>query len=41
MNKGTKLKKLRKSGFRIRMQTVSGRRIIKSRRNKKRHTINI
>nr|QCI04139.1 ribosomal protein L34 [Antithamnionella ternifolia] len=41
MNKGTKLKKLRKSGFRIRMKSVSGKRIIKARRYKKRHKISI
>lgn len=41
MNKGTKLKKIRKSGFRARMQTVSGRRIMKAKRQKKRHKINI
>jgi len=41
MNKGTKLKKRRKSGFRARMNTVSGRRIIKAKRQKKRYKINI
>lgn len=41
MNKGTKLKKLRKSGFRKRMKTTSGRRIIKSKRLKKRYKINL
>nr|YP_009257467.1 50S ribosomal protein L34 [Coeloseira compressa]ANH09550.1 50S ribosomal protein L34 [Coeloseira compressa] len=33
---GTKLKKIRKSGFRSRMKTSAGRRVIKSRRSKKR-----
>ena len=41
MNKGTTLKKIRKSGFRTRMQSVSGRRIIKAKRRKKRYQINI
>jgi len=36
MNKGTKLKKVRKSGFRARKRTVSGRRIIQKRRKKNR-----
>lgn len=31
---GTNLKKNRKSGFRVRMKTVSGKRIIKARRKK-------
>nr|QCI09156.1 ribosomal protein L34 [Inkyuleea mariana] len=31
---GTNLKKVRKSGFRARMKTVSGKKIIKSKRNK-------
>nr|YP_009399010.1 ribosomal protein L34 [Taenioma perpusillum]ARW68407.1 ribosomal protein L34 [Taenioma perpusillum] len=39
MNNGTKIKKIRKSGFRARKNTVSGRRIIKKRR--KRGRINI
>ena len=41
MNKGTKIKRLRKSGFRARIKTVSGKRIIKLRRNKKRTKITI
>ncbi len=41
MHKGTKLKKIRKSGFRARMQTVSGRRIVKAKRQKKRYKINV
>nr|QCI08628.1 ribosomal protein L34 [Spermothamnion repens] len=41
MNKGTKIKKLRKSGFRNRMKTHSGKKIINSKRLKKRHKINI
>lgn len=41
MNKGTKLKKIRKSGFRARMKTVSGKRIIKTKRYKKRFVLNI
>nr|YP_009392790.1 ribosomal protein L34 [Caloglossa intermedia]ARW61352.1 ribosomal protein L34 [Caloglossa intermedia] len=36
MNKGTKVKQIKKSGFRARIKSVSGRRIIKYRRNKKR-----
>lgn len=39
MNKGTNLKKLRKSGFRMRMKNNSGRRIIKAKRLKKRYKI--
>lgn len=41
MNKGTKIKKIKKSGFRARIQTVSGKRIIKLRRKKKRKTISL
>jgi len=41
MNKGTKVKKLRKSGFRTRMKTASGRKIIKMKRYKKKLRINI
>lgn len=41
MNKGTKLKKRRKSGFRNRMKTVSGRKVIKARRAKKRYKISL
>nr|QCI05958.1 ribosomal protein L34 [Delesseria sanguinea] len=41
MNKGTKLKQLRKSGFRARIKKVSGRRIIKLKRKKQRYQISI
>nr|QCI04892.1 ribosomal protein L34 [Bornetia secundiflora] len=41
MNQGTNIKKLRKSGFRSRMKTSSGRKIINLKRNKKRYQINI
>nr|QCI06465.1 ribosomal protein L34 [Dictyurus purpurascens] len=41
MNKGTKIKKIRKSGFRIRMKTASGKRIVKARRKKQRNKISI
>lgn len=36
---GTRHKKLSNAGFRIRMRTVSGRRILKNRRNKGRKLI--
>lgn len=39
MNKGTKIKKLRKSGFRARMKTSSGKRIINAKRSKQRNKI--
>ena len=39
MNKGTKIKKFRKVGFLIRMSKKSGRKIINSRRYKKRKKI--
>lgn len=39
MNKGTNIKKIRKSGFRIRMKKNSGKRIIKAKRLKKRYKI--
>nr|YP_010986083.1 ribosomal protein L34 [Polyopes affinis]WOL37001.1 ribosomal protein L34 [Polyopes affinis] len=38
---GTNLKRRRKSGFRARMSTTSGRRIMNSKRNKKRKNIGI
>nr|YP_009295852.1 ribosomal protein L34 [Schimmelmannia schousboei]AOM64787.1 ribosomal protein L34 [Schimmelmannia schousboei] len=38
---GTKLKKLRKSGFRARMNKPSGKRIIQSRRSKGRYKIGL
>lgn len=41
MNKGTKIKKLRKSGFRSRMKTTSGKKIINNKRRKKRSKINL
>lgn len=39
MTKGTLLKKRRKSGFRSRMKTKSGRRVLNARRSKKRRLI--
>lgn len=39
MTKGTLLKKKRKSGFRSRMKTKSGQRVLKARRHKKRRLI--
>ena len=36
---GSKRKKINRSGFRVRMKTVSGRRIIKSRRKRGRKKI--
>lgn len=39
--KGTNRKRVRKSGFRVRMKTPSGRKIIKSRRQKGRKQISI
>ena len=39
--RGTKLKRSRTSGFRARVKTSSGRRILKSRRAKGRHSIAI
>ena len=41
MNKGTNLKQLKKSGFRTRMKNVSGKKIIKARRSKKRTKISL
>lgn len=41
MNKGTNIKKRRKSGFRNRMKKVSGKKVIKARRSKKRHQISL
>lgn len=38
---GTNIKKIRKSGFRIRMTTTSGQNIIKARRKKRRKKISI
>lgn len=38
---GTKRKRIRKSGFRARMKTSDGRRILQSRRRKKRKKISI
>ena len=38
---GTKRKKMRVSGFRIRMKTTSGQRIIKSRRYKGRKRLTV
>lgn len=39
--RGTKLKRTRTSGFRSRIKTSSGRRILKSRRSKGRHSLGI
>lgn len=39
--KGTNIKKIRKSGFRIRMKTTSGQKIIKARRKKRRKKISL
>lgn len=41
MNKGTNLKKRRKSGFLIRMRKAGGKKILKLRRAKKRYQISI
>lgn len=38
---GTNLKRLRKSGFRARMRTVGGKRILNLRRSKKRKRISL
>nr|YP_009420247.1 ribosomal protein L34 [Cryptomonas curvata]ASO75735.1 ribosomal protein L34 [Cryptomonas curvata] len=38
---GTKLKRARTSGFRARIKTTSGRRILKNRRARGRHSISI
>nr|BBK20397.1 ribosomal protein L34 [Cryptomonas curvata] len=39
--RGTKLKRSRTSGFRARIKTSSGRRILKARRARGRHSISI
>nr|BBK20597.1 ribosomal protein L34 [Cryptomonas sp. SAG 977-2f] len=39
--KGTKLKRARTSGFRVRIKTTSGRRILKARRSKGRCTLTL
>jgi large subunit ribosomal protein L34 len=39
--RGTKLKRARVSGFRARIKTSSGRRILKSRRAKGRHSLGL
>jgi large subunit ribosomal protein L34 len=39
--RGTKLKRSRTSGFRARIKTSSGRRILKTRRSKGRHSLSI
>nr|BDA97399.1 ribosomal protein L34 [Cryptomonas sp. NIES-345]BDA98360.1 ribosomal protein L34 [Cryptomonas sp. NIES-1327] len=39
--RGTKIKRLRTSGFRSRIKTTAGRRILKSRRTRERHAISI
>nr|YP_010865372.1 ribosomal protein L34 [Campylaephora boydenii]WGT74216.1 ribosomal protein L34 [Campylaephora boydenii] len=41
MNKGTNLKKRRQSGFLNRMKHMSGKKIIKARRSKKRFKISL
>nr|YP_009391344.1 ribosomal protein L34 [Platysiphonia delicata]ARW59488.1 ribosomal protein L34 [Platysiphonia delicata] len=41
MSKGTKTKKIRKSGFRSRIKTLNGKKILKKRRRKKRSKISI
>nr|QCI07788.1 ribosomal protein L34 [Pleonosporium borreri] len=41
MNKGTNIKKIRKCGFRSKMKTPSGKRIINNRRRKKRIKITL
>ena len=41
MNKGTNLKQRRQSGFRTRMKQMSGKKIIKARRSKKRTKISL
>lgn len=38
---GTNRKRIKTSGFRVRMQTASGRRILNARRRKKRYQISI
>ena len=38
---GTKIKQKRKSGFRARMRTKNGRRVIQARRNKGRHQLSL
>lgn len=37
--RGTKIKRARVSGFRARIKTASGRKILKSRRSKGRHSL--
>jgi large subunit ribosomal protein L34 len=39
--RGTKLKRLRTSGFRARIKTANGNRVLKTRRSKGRHSIAI
>nr|YP_009397343.1 ribosomal protein L34 [Dasyclonium flaccidum]ARW66529.1 ribosomal protein L34 [Dasyclonium flaccidum] len=41
MNKGTKIKQIRKSGFLARMKKKSGQKIINSKRSKKRTKLNL
>nr|YP_009396710.1 ribosomal protein L34 [Ophidocladus simpliciusculus]ARW65896.1 ribosomal protein L34 [Ophidocladus simpliciusculus] len=41
MKTGTQVKKIKKSGFLVRMKTKSGQRIINARRKKKRKKINL
>nr|YP_009397752.1 ribosomal protein L34 [Sonderella linearis]ARW66938.1 ribosomal protein L34 [Sonderella linearis] len=41
MNKGTNIKKIRKSGFLARMKKKSGKKIMNAKRKKKRYQINI
>nr|YP_009393000.1 ribosomal protein L34 [Bostrychia moritziana]ARW61562.1 ribosomal protein L34 [Bostrychia moritziana] len=41
MKTGSKLKRIKKSGFLSRMKTSSGKKIIQNKRNKKRKKLNI
>nr|QCI06840.1 ribosomal protein L34 [Halydictyon mirabile] len=41
MNQGTKIKRTKKSGFRARLKTKNGKKILAFRRRKKRHKISL
>nr|YP_009394030.1 ribosomal protein L34 [Rhodomela confervoides]ARW62592.1 ribosomal protein L34 [Rhodomela confervoides] len=41
MKTGTRLKKVKKSGFRVRMKSKGGQKTIKNKRRKKRKLINV